>query len=234
MGGMMESRLATALAVALTISSAFAGAQSPGSGPVLPAEERMLYARTVGDKRDEVEQRTRFVSDKGSSWYEATAHSSEQDAFLRLDPITLFASVIDVTSRGNDATLRRVTSVVESRGSPGPDEFLVSSFEALPYSLRAFPWGARQKARLSFLGSGGGNFRFDLAVIGKVVIAVEGRGVECWKAQLSLGGILGGFVGKSYLWYSVAYPHYLVKSEGASGPPGSPTTVLELLSYSSP
>ncbi len=233
----MTSPLAAALAAFLALSPAFLAAEAPSITPALPSSERFLYSRTVGDKRDEVEQRTRLVSGKDGSWYELTAHSAEQDSLMRLDPATLFASYIEVTSRGKDATLLRVTSVLENRSSAAADEFLVSSFEALPYSLRAFPWGSRQKAKLAFVGSGsaggGGNFRFDIAVTGKETIPVAGLGVECWKAQLSLGGIFGSLVGKSYLWYSTAYPHYLVKSEGASGPPGTPTIVLTLLSYAS-
>ena len=68
------------------------------------------------------------------------------------------------------------------------------------------------------MGSGAsGDFGFELNVSGKETIEVVGTGVECWKAQLSLGGIFGAFFGKSYLWYSTAYPHYLVKSESAIG-----------------
>jgi hypothetical protein len=38
-------------------------------------------------------------------------------------------------------------------------------------------------------------------------------------------------VGKTYLWYSVAYPNYLVKSEGPSAGPGSPRSAMLLTSY---
>jgi hypothetical protein len=208
-------------------------ATAASAAPLLPAAERFVYDRTVGDKRDQVDIRSRLVSIKGESYYELETRAPEQDTLIRLDPGTLFASYIEVLSRGKDATLRRVTTVLENKSSPGPDELVVSSFESLTFSLRAFPWGTRQKTRISFLGAGaGGNFRFDLSVVGKETMAVAGRDVACWKAQLSLGGVVGAFFGKSTLWYSVEHPHYLVKSEGAGGPPGTPTSVLVLASYS--
>ena len=213
---------------------AFSGAESPAPVPALPPSERFLYTRTVGDKVDEVEVRDRLVTDKGATWLEVTSRSAEQDILLRLDPATLFAVHVEVTSRGKDATLRRVTTVLENRLVPGPEDFVLSSFESLPYSLRAFPWGVRQKSKITFLGSGASvpGFGFDLTVTGKETIAVAGRDIECWKAQLSLAGLLGAFVGKSSLWYSVEYPHFLVKTDGSSGP-GTPRSVLTLVGFSS-
>ena len=42
--------------------------------------------------------------------------------------------------------------------------------------------------------------------------------------------VFGAIFPKSYLWYSVASPHYLVRSE-SGGMPGSPKTILEIQSY---
>jgi hypothetical protein len=228
-------------ALALTLASLASGAaplpaQAKAASPslALPAVERMVYERKVGDKRDKIEMSTRLVSAKGESWFEESARYPEQDILLRLDPRTLFAAHFEVTSRSKDSTILKVTSVLENRSSAKQEEFLVSSFESLTFSLRAFPWGERQKAKIAFLGSfGGGDYRFDLSVAGKETLPVGDRQVECWKAQLSLGGLMGSFLGKTTLWYSCDYPHYLVRSEGASGPPGTPTTVLSLSSYSS-
>ena len=226
-----------AFAAFAIISPSFLQAELPGppSPPLLPASEHFLYSRTVGDKHDEVEVLPRLQSDKGETWYEISSHASDQDSILRLDTVTLFANYIEVTTRGKDATLRRVTTVLENRATAKPDEIVLAGFEALPHSIRAFLWGSRQKATLSFMGSsGGGNFHFDLNVAGTETITVGDRGIECRKLQLSLGGIMGTFVGKSYLWYSVEYPHFLVRSEGLAGGPGTPKSVLSLVNYSIP
>lgn len=230
----MKRSLAIAAAAICAIGALWADQSAAPALPILPAAERLVYDRTIGDKRDQVETVFRLVSSKGDSWYELTSRASEQDLVLRLDPATLLATEVEVTSRGADATLKRVTTILDDKKKAAPDEVVVSGFESLPYTLRAFPWGERQKARISFLGTNaGGSFRFDLSVSGKETLQVGGMPVECWKAQLSLGGIMGGLFGKSYLWYSTAYPHYLVRSESASGGPGSPTSVLTLASYSS-
>ncbi|MGA2547193.1 MAG: hypothetical protein ABSF43_11630 [Rectinemataceae bacterium] len=125
-----------------------------------------------------------------------------------------------------------MTTILENKGPSTPEEIVVTGMDSLPYTLRAFPWGSRHKAKIVFLGTNAaGGFRFDLSVTGKETLAVGDRGVECWKAQLSLSGIFGPFFGKSYLWYSTANPHFLVRSESASAGPGSPTSVLSLESY---
>jgi hypothetical protein len=226
----MKHRLG--IAVFALFPLALCAAQS-ATDPTIPAEEDFVYARTIGDKHDGIETRSRLVTEKGESWYELTSHSAEQDLVLRLDPATLLANYTEVTSRGKSATLRRETTILENRTPPAPDAIVVAGMDSLPYTLRAFPWGSVQKATIAFLGSSAvGNFRFDLNVTGKETLAVGENGVECWKAQLSLSGILGAFFGKSYLWYSTHYPHYLVRSEGPSAGPGSPTSILTLVSYS--
>ena len=181
---------------ALASAPAFIGADI-ATQPLLPISEHIVYARTIGGKSDEVEVSTRLVDSKDGAWYEVISSAPDQDSTYRLDARTLFANYMDITSRGSDATIRRVTSVLENKAKTGPDEVLLSSFEALPYTLRAFPWGSRQKAKLVFLGAGrGADFSFDLSVTGKESLSVGSSDIQCWKAQLSLGGVLGAFMGR--------------------------------------
>jgi hypothetical protein len=239
-----------AIALSLAAMTASIGAQgsmptAPGPNPAaqgsdraaqpaLPDHERLVYSRTVGRSVDTLEIDCRLVSGKDGAWYEVVSSAPDQDSTYRLDARTLFANYMDITSRGPDATIRRVTSVLENKAKTGSDEVLVSSFEALPYTLRAFPWGARQKAKLVFLGAGrGADFRFDLSVTGKESLSVGSSNVQCWKAQLSMGGVLGAFMGKSVFWFAADYPHYMVRAESSSAGPGSPPSVLSLVSYSS-
>jgi hypothetical protein len=230
----MKHGLASVILALLFAADLGAEQSATSVASALPAQERFVYARTIGDKLDRIEVVSRLVASKGQSWYELTSHSAEQDILLRLDPATLLASYAEVTNRGKDATLKRSTTILENKAPTGPDEISVSVMESLVYTLRVFPWGLRQKARIVFLStSAAGNFDFDLSVTGKETIPVGGKGIECWKAQLGLAGIFGAFFGKSSLWYSTAFPHYLVKSESASAGPGSPMSVLTLESYSS-
>jgi hypothetical protein len=229
-----RSALASALLAVLSVSAlrAEGGASAERSPYPLPAEESFVYSRTVGGKLDTVEMRMRLVSDKGASWYELAIRSPDQEGTFRLDPGSLFATFSDVTTRSADSTIRRVTTVVENRALVKDGEILVSGTESLGQSLRLFPWGKRQKVKLVFLGgAGAGGFSFELSVAGREKVRVGGREIECWKAQLGLGGIFGGVFAKTSLWYTVDYPHYMAKSEGPAGPPGSPVVLMELLSY---
>ena len=217
---------------ALALVPVFVGAEVAGL-PLLPVSERIVYARTIGDKSEEVVVLTRLVSSKDGAWYELTMHSPDQDSLYRLDTRTLFANYAQTTIRSKESTIRRVTEVLEERSAAGADEILLPGIDSLPYSLRAFDWGSRQKAKIRFLGTvGGSDFRFGLDVAGKESIVTPKGEVVCWKVQISLDGVLGSFFGKSSLWYSVDFPHYLVKSEGSSAGPGSPQSVLTLVSYS--
>jgi hypothetical protein len=230
----MPKRILALVSLA-ALSSLALGAQAAPPAPA--AEELFVYSRTVGDKKDEVEIRTRPVIVDGTSFIEVTTRSSDQEGLFRLDPETLLTTYSDITTRSKDATIRRITSILENRYKPKEGEILVSGLDTLGQSLRRFPWGKGRKAKLVFLGSGGGNFSFELGVSGKETLAIGGRGIECWKAQVGLSGIFGGMFGKTSLWYSAEGAAegsgYLVKSEGPSGGPGSPNSVMELKSYSS-
>ena len=135
---------ATAAMALCAVGSLWADQKAAPSRPTLPAAERFVYDRAIGDKRDQVEIVSRIVSSKGEGWYELTSRASEQDIVMKLDPRTLLATEIDVTSRGADATIRRVTTILDEKKSAAPDEVVVSGFESLTFTLRAFPWGERQ------------------------------------------------------------------------------------------
>ena len=98
-------------------------------------------------------------------------------------------------------------------------------------SLRGFPWEEKKFAKIVFLNRPE-NFRLEMKVKRKETIHINNKSYECWKVQIGMGGVMGAIFPKSYYWYSVESPHYLVRGE-ASGMPGSPKTILEIQSYSS-
>jgi hypothetical protein len=232
--------ISLSLAASLCADPARSSGQARQAGDAaapLPESELIVYDRSVGAARDQLTVETRLVRpEKAGAYYEITSRSPEQDLVLRLDPKTLFADSIEATSRSGDAIIRRVTTVLASKASSAADEIIVSSAEALTFSLRAFPWGEIAKAKVSFVGTGtrGGDFSFDLKVAGKEKVVTPAGAIECWKAQITMDGVFGAFVGKTSLWFSVEYPHYLARSESPSGMPGSPASILVLRSYASP
>jgi hypothetical protein len=223
--------------VSVWLSLSWAAALCAEPAAPLPESELIVYDRSVGGTRDQVSVETRLVRpDKAAAYYEIVSRSPEQDLVLRLDPRTLFADLIESTSRTSDATVRRVTTILSSSAPREPGEIVVSAAEALPFSLRSFPWAERSKAKISFVGTGakGGDFRFDLKVAGKEKVLTPAGAIECWKAQITMDGVFGTFVGKTSLWFSTEYPHFLARSESPSGMPGSPPSILILRSYASP
>lgn len=193
----------------------------------------MTYRRTQSGKVSTLKVSWDLVTEKGSAWYEVRAVSSEQEALYRLDSRRLFLVSSDVLAHGPDSTIRRTTAVLETRAKAGEGELLVGGFESFIHELRGFPWGSASKARLVFLGANGGAGGFDLeiSVLGREDVEAGGRKIACWKVQLGLSGVFGAFIGKTNLWYTADSAHYLVKSEGASGPPGSPNMSIILESY---
>jgi len=199
----------------------------------LPTNERFVYSRKIGNKQDELIYTSRFVTEDKGAYFELTSSASDQKALYRLDAQSLLATYTDVTTYGEDATVNRITRLLETRYKAKEGELLVSSTDTLGQSLRLFPWGKQQKAKIIFIGTGAstGGFSFELTVTGKEKLTIMGKEVEVWKAQLGLAGIFGNLVGKTNLWFLASYPYYLVKSEGVSGPPGTPKSTLELIRY---
>jgi hypothetical protein len=195
--------------------------------------ERFVYGRTVGLKKDSLEMSLSLKSDKNTSWYELQARSSDQEALYRIDPASLEVTFSDVTTRGPTSTIRRTTTVLEDRSPPGPDEIVITATEPFMLELRLYPFASKSKTRVNFQGGASTTgFSLEIGVVGRESITVGGRSWDCWRLQFGAGGVLGALMGKSNFWISTAWPNVLVRSEGASGPPGSPVTILELVSYS--
>jgi hypothetical protein len=223
---------ACAFALAVLFSGGSLQAQGIAAPVALPTEERIVYERTVGTTKTRIEEHMILVTTRDDTYYEVTTKSDETDAVFRLDPKTLIATDTDVTSRSETGVINRVTTIKENRAVLGTDELQIGGFESIAQTLRAFPWGSAQKARLVFAGQSSSNsFDYELSVSGKETVTAGGKSYECWKAQLGLNGFFGAFMGKTTVWYSTSAAHYMVKMQGASAGPGSPTSIQEIESY---
>lgn len=206
-----------------------AGAEAILSNPGLPAREEFVYSRTSEGKAETLTMELVLRDEGGAFIYEYASRAPDAEVIARLDAATLFARLLESTTRTGEDRVRRTSAVLAAR-KPSPDAVLLAGFETMAVSLRGFPFGSQRKTRLEFVGSPPGSFDFEFTVLGRETIAAAGRSWECWKTQIGLGGIFAAF-GKTTLWYSVASPNILVRSEGASGPPGSPRVLVELRSY---
>ena len=220
--------------VALALPAATAGAQVVIHNPSLPAEERVSYTERVGDDSWTVTQSLVLRSENGDSWYQLTSSSPEMDVTMRLDASTLFPRDSEVITRSGDSVIRRTTEILKAAPHPRADELVIADFISLPITLRGLPWGTFTSLTLVPLGASGRGqqFSFQLTVVGREKVSAGGATYDCWKVQLGLGGFFGAFMGKSFYWFLADAPHFLVKSEGPSGGPGSPMQKVEILTYS--
>lgn len=221
------------LLVALLQAAAFA--QIVMSNPGLPPSENFVYSEKVGNRVTPFKQSVVFKTENGRSYYETQSFSVEQDLLYRVDAKDFLGFYSETTDRSPDATVRRIWELQQSYLKAKTDELVISDFNSLPFSLRAFPWGKVSYAKLVFMGTASAMsaYQFELRVTGKETVKAGGKSYECWRTELSLAGILGGLVPKTVFWYNIQAPNYLVKFEGSQGGPGSPTRTLELVSYNS-
>lgn len=231
---MRKSPLGALSALLLLLVPSIGMAQIKIENPSIPAEETLKYLETIGSEHHTVDQKVRRLSDATHSWYEFHSLSPETETTVLVDPLNLFVFQRDSTNRSPDAIIRTSSTVVESRYKPSGDELVIPDISAIPIVLRGFPWKTKGYAKLVFLGSTAmaSGFNFELWGKGRETLKINGTSWDCWKGELALSGFLGGFVGKTYFWFSVNKPCVLVKTEGPSGGPGSPNRILELQSYS--
>ncbi|HEY9593307.1 MAG TPA: hypothetical protein VHE79_02460 [Spirochaetia bacterium] len=222
-------------AIALSCLAATAlGAQVVIANPSLPTEETVVYVERTGGATRMLRQDLRLHDGADGRWLELRTSTDDTDTTLRLDPSTLFATRSETTQRGADATVRRSMEVIEARSQPKSGELLVSDFASLAFVLRGLPWATFRSARVVPVGSSGRNasFSVQISLAGRETVTIGTNRWDCYKVQLGIDGFWGAFLGKSSYWYAVTPPHVMVRSEGPSGGPGSPVTVMELQSYS--
>jgi hypothetical protein len=202
--------------------------------PSLPQEETLVYAEKIQGRSSIMTVSLVFKSADGDAWYEFTSKSSESEVSMRLDAATLSARYSQVITSSEDSVIRRTTEILAATSHAKQGELLIEDFNSFPVTLRGLPWGTFTSVNLVTLGAarGGQQFSVHLAVVGRESISAGGKAYDCWKVQLSLGGFLGAFLGKSSYWFTVDAPHVLVRSEGPTGGPGSPVKTTELQSYS--
>lgn len=224
--------LLLALLSGLAVSGA--AAQVIIRNPSIPSEEHIVYSQSEGGQVGSLSDDVHLVTEAGKTWLEVRQLSIKTDAYFRFEPDNLFLIHSELTTRENGVVIRRSTDVLEVKASFKPDELPITDPAALFFMLRGFPWGERDSARVVFLGSGGSPaFSFSLSVKGKETLSIQGRSLECWKAELGMDGVFGALVPRTRLWFLVAAPHYMVRYEGLSGAPGSPKRILELHDYRS-
>ncbi len=199
------------------------------TNPGIPEKETIIYTQETEGKLETVKSITEYKSSDNKSWLEYRFYSTARDVLLKLDDNNLNAFYSEVWDRIDNSSFHTIIEVLENKKQAGKDEVLVSDMDGFIVGLRGFSWKKNASAKIVFMNRSGG-FSPELKIKGKETLNINGKFYECWKAQVGMKGVLGAVFPKSYFWYSVDSPHYLVRSEVA-GLPGSPKVVLEIQSY---
>jgi hypothetical protein len=225
-----------ALSVIITILLAYSFAW-PGvrfCDPNIPDGEKITYNLYIDDDLSTCVREVSVKEENGREIYEIVSKSKVMDQVIKIYKDNMFAYSTHIVRKGEEATISRKTELLEYNSKPEDDEddtVAMVDFSGLNYILRGFPFDKIKYIKLKTIGEKS-PFFLKVKLIDKEKMKVNDKEIDCFKLKLSVSGIFGKLFSKTYLWYSVDAPHYLVRYDGPMGGPGSPRRVLELIDYS--
>lgn len=199
--------------------------------PNIPNGEKITYNLYAGNEVSTVEDEISVKEEKGKKIYEIISKSKAADQKIKIEAESMLSFFSETLQKGKDAVVRRQIELVENKSKTKEGEIRLMDFQGILYYLRGFPFDKLKSMKVRTLGTDSDNsLQMEIIVTGKEIVKVNGKGIQCYKLKFGLTGILGALVGKTYLWYSVSSPHYLVRYEGYTWP-GSKKRIMELISY---
>lgn len=212
--------------------------ESALTDPLIPDGEWTVISVQEEDEESTLRGQVR-IGGSGKDFYNVVTTAPGERTELSLNRNTMTTLSVR-TVRDMSGYRIESSTMVEGLPRAAEDEIRILDTAGLVYALRGFPFSSPRELRITFLSSdedddSGFNLSVDLA--GRETLSISGRDIPCYRLELSfeMSGVFSVFmrmVPKTKLWYSVENPHYLVRYEGQSGPPGSPVTTMELIDYS--
>ena len=200
--------------------------------PNIPHGETITYTSRTGDTLTTILEDVVIKRDGDRETYEITSRSESLDRTVVLVKETMTLLSVHTVRKYQEATLDSQLTVLDEKLYFKQDEVKLADFSALMYVFRGFPFNKLKKLKIGRYGDKKkGKFSFNVKYKKIEKVKVNQRTVECYKLELGMDGFWGTFFPKTNMWYSVAPPHYLVRYEGPSGPPGSPKREMELATY---
>jgi len=200
------------------------------ANPGFPRSETIIYTQDTEGELETVKSIIEYKYSGNKSWLEYRFYSSKRDVLLKLDSKNLNTFYSEVWDRPGNSSFHTLIEVLENGRKADKNELLIIDMDGFIAGLRGFSWEKNASAKIVFMNRSGG-FSPELKIKGKETLNINGKSYDCWKVKVGMKGVLGAIFPKSYFWYSVDSPHYLVRSEVA-GLPGSPKIILEIQSYS--
>ena len=217
--------------------------QTAVKDPMIPHGEAATYIVREDDLRYTYTEQVSVIEESARRIYGFTYKTDKETVEVRVEKGSMIPFSTRSVTVGNgisidSSTLVSLDKQLRSNG------ILVLSFTDLKYVLRGYPFGEKiGDLDIEFINTGDGDEEnpssFTVTIRYKEIeeVTVNGRTIDCHKLELRMSGsgimrVIRPFIPKTYFWYSVESPHYLVAYEGSGGFPGSAKRQVELLDYS--
>jgi hypothetical protein len=198
--------------------------------PRIPDGEMLLYKCVTGGQASEIREKIIMRKDTGRDIYEITSTSPTLDLVLRIAGQSMAVQSVDMVKKYNEVTLASKIEVIGEKPNAGDDEVKLVHYSVFKYLMRGFPFGEGKKLKVSYYGENPKKlFSMSVTCQKRETLTVGGKPVDCYRLEFGLDGFWSTFLPRSKLWYAVELPHYLVRHEGPSGPPGAPESTVELI-----
>lgn len=214
----------------LLISPILLSGQSILSDPGIKSGETLTYHINIGEKTTKLKVTTDIKTIEGEKFYQMKSIDETEEVEFLFRKNDFLLTSIHVNQNLNNSQVERHVALKQDK-KLNDNELGLLDFRGLMYVMRAIPF-KNEKEILIHIYASDNNFPMRIEYIGEENLVVNGISTNCYKLKLDIDGFWGKLFPKMYYWYSVAQPHYLVRSEGSSGGPGTPKRVVELVKIS--
>ncbi|MBT3275424.1 MAG: hypothetical protein HN368_19875 [Spirochaetales bacterium] len=217
---------------------------TPLRDPGIPDGEIAAYTMREKDKEQQFIETFQHRDDGNKDIYSVLYTSDSEVVEVKIDRSSMLPYYVHSSTERETMDVETLTSLTLNTETDYPD-IKILSFSDLKYVLRGFPFADEvQSIDIGFLNSSDedeedGSFDFNIRVNyeGTETVDIGNKDIDCYKLELKMRAtgimrIINSFIAKTYFWYSVESPHYLVAYEGSSGFPGSSKVFIEIDDYS--
>jgi|GEM_PF-2366485 len=203
--------------------------------PDIPDGEKITYISNFEGKPANIVEQVRIKTEYGRKIYEITSRSEYEERIIRLSKDNLHVLYVHTIRKFPEGNIENEMRFIEKQDmdkSANPsDEVKVADFSVLRYMLRGFPFERQKALKLNTFGrQRETTYAINVKLIKKEKLKIGGKTSECYKLEIGIDGFWSGFIPKTYFWYSVEPPHYLVRLESWSVP-GPSKRFIEILEY---
>ena len=214
--------------------------KTPLMDPSIPDGERTVYKVSEDENEWHVTEEVILGRENGREIYSITYSTDRERVLTKIEKETMISFHTETITERALMTVDSRTSVYLHSEIDSPN-IVILSLSDLKYALRGFPFSKEAPdLSVSFLNSSDdddSNFSIKVRYVKTEDIKVQSRVIPCHKLELKMSAsgilrVLNTFIPKTYFWYSVEPPHYLVAYEGSGGFPGSSKQQIRITDYS--